>query len=507
MTLTLSREQEDARIQLSRVSFKRFCNYVHGVKLARHHEMWVDMLTSGKIEDKLLCISAPPEFWKSRTIRMYIEWSIGRNPEWCSIYAMNTAEQAQKQVQAIENTIEFNEKYQKVFPYVIPDKENGWNKTMFFVHRQTVGRPDPTVLGCGVEGPIQGAHVEEIYTDDITDQQDVRSPTVMHSQREWVRGVLYDRLNKDNEEVPIGHWLAIFTRWGDGDLWPVFTELPIDDPDTDDRDENEAGMGFKSIQMPAINRDDPYPWGPVLWPEEYPEARLDAIRRVKGNQLYTLTYLCDPAGMGGLVFDRTKWNRFHIEEFVKWRYRVQSWDCASADSNDASYSVMVELSISNLGIYVTHVWRGRPMFNELKTMVIRLRDDRTPNVVLIEGKSTGTSLIREFKSDTTLPEMRAVDPVKTSNSLGGGSNKFDRAARHSNLLETGQLFLPMRAPWMPEFLSETAAFPKSRHDDQVDAFSQALDWVRANPMMMASGGANWMGRKMPEREPEYGAVG
>ena len=485
-----------------------FCMYVHDVKLARHHEYWVEMLTSGNLEDKLLCISAPPEFWKSRVLRMYLEWSIGRNIEWCRIYAMNTEQQAQKQVQAIENTIEFNTKYQDVFPWVIPDKENGWNKTMFFIKRESVGRPDPTVQGCGVEGPIQGAHVEEIYTDDITDQQDVRSPTVMESQRQWVKGVLYDRLTKDKDEIPIGNWLAIFTRWGDGDLWDTFTELPIDenDPD-DDRDDQDAGMGFKAVQMPAINREEPYPWGPILWPEEYPEHRLNQIKRVKGPVLYQLTFLCDPSGSGGLVFDINKLNRFRLEELAKWTYRIQSWDCASSGKDDASYTVMTELSITNLGVFVTQVYRARPMFNPLKSLILRFRDDRSPNVVLIENRSTGNSLIREFKADKTLPEMRECDPVRQSNAVGGGTSKYDRAARHSNMVETGQLFVPYRAPWLGEFINELSAFPKVRFDDQVDALSQGLDYYRGNPIMIGATGGNWMGVKAPDKVPEYGAVG
>jgi len=503
----ITSEQEAARIKLARVDFKRFCNYVHDVELAKHHLYWVSMLMSGNLEDKMLCISAPPEFWKSRIIRMWIEFSIGRNPEWCRIYAMNTADQAAKQVQAIENTIEFNTKYQAVFPHVIPDKDNGWNKTMFFIKRNSIGRPDPTLQGCGVEGPIQGAHVEEIYTDDLTDQQDVRSPTVMQSQRDWVRGVLYDRLTKDENEIPVGQWLAIFTRWGDGDLWDTFTKLPLDPNDEEDeRDEADAGMGFKEVQMPAVNYDEPYEWGPLLWPEEYPLHRLEAIERAKGKSLYTLTFLCDPSGTGGIVFDRGKWNRYRLHQLTDWHYRVQSWDCASSNEKDASYTAMVELSVTPTGYYVSFVWRARPMFNPLKQQILRFRDDRQPNVVLIENKSTGNSLIREFKADTTLPEMRATDPVKTSNAAGGGSNKFDRAARHSNLLETGQLWLPITGPWVPDFINEASNFPKVRFDDQVDAFSQALDWVRGNPLMKTSAGGSWMGRSS-ETELEYGAVG
>jgi hypothetical protein len=35
--------------------------------------------------------------------------------------------------------------------------------------------------------------------------------------------------------------------------------------------------------------------------------------------------------------------------------------------------------------------------------------------------------------------------------------------------------LPARAPWLNDFRNEILAFPEGRHNDQVDALSQALD--------------------------------
>jgi hypothetical protein len=40
--------------------------------------------------------------------------------------------------------------------------------------------------------------------------------------------------------------------------------------------------------------------------------------------------------------------------------------------------------------------------------------------------------------------------------------------------EAGQVFLPERAPWLPELEAELFSFPGSRHDDQCDSISQAL---------------------------------
>jgi phage terminase large subunit-like protein len=48
------------------------------------------------------------------------------------------------------------------------------------------------------------------------------------------------------------------------------------------------------------------------------------------------------------------------------------------------------------------------------------------------------------------------------------------------------VFLPKEAPWLADFEAEIFAFPNGRHDDQVDALSQALGhksrslWTKAS---------------------------
>jgi len=500
-TQVTSREQLEARATLARNEFKYFCEFVHNVQLARHQMVWYDHLTSDNEEDRQVAIAAPPEFWKSRLIRMWIEYNIGKYPERCTLLAMNSASQAQKQVKAVRDTIEFNVNYKLTFPHVKPDKTRGWSGFQLFVQRTNLGRPDPTLEGTGVQGPIQGAHIEYIICDDLTDQQDVESPTTMIRQKEWVKGVLSDRLTRvPKTDVPVGKWFSIFTRWGDNDLWDTFTKPP----ESDTVMEEDSGLGFKKILMPAINYDEPYEWGPVLWPEEYPESRLQTIRNRKGTKLYTLTFLCDPAGTGGQVFPLRWWNRFDLSRPPENTYVIHSWDCAGGESTDASFSVMLELTYGPRGYYTTFIYRDRPRYSELKALVLRFVTDRQPNVVLIEDMFTGQQLGRDFEAENTLPQLRRINPKEAGRATGTSSSKLARAERHAGLMETGQLWIPNNAPWLEDFTTETTSFPQGKFDDQVDALSQALDFARDNPHMatdrFASG--NWAGRKRgAEREP------
>lgn len=43
--------------------------------------------------------------------------------------------------------------------------------------------------------------------------------------------------------------------------------------------------------------------------------------------------------------------------------------------------------------------------------------------------------------------------------------------------ESGCVLLPIRAPWLDEYRQELIAFPGSKHNDQVDSTTQALDYL------------------------------
>ena len=64
--------------------------------------------------------------------------------------------------------------------------------------------------------------------------------------------------------------------------------------------------------------------------------------------------------------------------------------------------------------------------------------------------------------------MVGVIPVNPS----GG--KVARVNAVSPAIETGHVYLPKGAPWLEDYLKEWREFPAGKHDDQVDASTQAL---------------------------------
>ena len=134
----------------------------------------------------------------------------------------------------------------------------------------------------------------------------------------------------------------------------------------------------------------------------------------------------------------------------------------------ASYSVGIVFQVRGETVWVLDVVRERLEYPDLKRKVIELhrRWKRVGSnyVLLIENKGSGMSLIQELKHDNI--RALAVDP---------DGEKAIRMNAQTARIEAGCVSLPRQAHWLDEFRKEISAFPSSRHNDQVDAFSQGLN--------------------------------
>ena len=59
------------------------------------------------------------------------------------------------------------------------------------------------------------------------------------------------------------------------------------------------------------------------------------------------------------------------------------------------------------------------------------------------------------------------------------------------MIENGFVNLPKEAAWLAEYLHELTAFPKGKHDDQVDSTAQLLDWFKRAGGGPASNAGIW----------------
>jgi predicted phage terminase large subunit-like protein len=116
------------------------------------------------------------------------------------------------------------------------------------------------------------------------------------------------------------------------------------------------------------------------------------------------------------------------------------------------------------------VLRKRMDYPELKRAVREQFERFRPTNILIEDKASGTQLIQELIRDNVYGVTR-YEPTM---------DKIMRLHSVTSTIENGFVYLPQEADWLSPYLHELTTFPNSKHDDQTDSTSQALDWAKAH---------------------------
>ena len=77
-----------------------------------------------------------------------------------------------------------------------------------------------------------------------------------------------------------------------------------------------------------------------------------------------------------------------------------------------------------------------------------------------------------------LQDLRHEPPPGLPHAIGQKpqGSKRDRMEAQSAKIEAGHVHV-VKAAWLATFLLELLAFPRGRHDDQVDSVSQFLNWA------------------------------
>ena len=429
---------------------RAYAKAVHNIEIEAYQEAWEEALNSLN-RTIIIC---PPDTYKTTTVRMWCEQQIGRNPNIRILWLQNAGDQAQKQVMTIQRTIDSNNVYRGAFG-VEEDTGAQWTKSVLFVRRAYTG-PEPTIMGCGLNGPYQGLHFDVIIIDDPTNQEDVRSPTTMELQTSKLRGVIVDRL------VEGGRIVGILTRWGETDLVPTF-----------------ADMGFDLIEMPIAGD---YPWGPTLSPKRFTPERVEAIRRDKGDMLFALTFMCSTSATDGNIIKREHigyWDASTIPNRPLNIYMAVDPAASTKTSADYSAIAVVGTDLRSRKIYVMDVWAKRLEVPDLEFEIAR-RAKKTSGLRALGLETVGfqLSLVQSLKRKYNLP-LREI-PYRSRRSTQSWTvaldrDKVGRAAYLDALFASDRLLLPRGLPLVHGVSLETelCLIPYGKHDDRMDALSMA----------------------------------
>jgi predicted phage terminase large subunit-like protein len=201
-----------------------------------------------------------------------------------------------------------------------------------------------------------------------------------------------------------------------------------------------------------------------------PPEEIEAAKRSMSELAFRQEFMAEFVAPGACIFDR-RWWQYYDSLPDRYRIKVQSWDTAFKTHDKADYSACVTAMQTDDCLYLTDVWRGQVDFPTLKETAKSLWEQHVPEIILIEDKASGQSLIQELDRGLHLP----VFPVKCD------KDKIARANAASVLVREGKVKLPRGAAWVSSFVSELERFgieDDSLKDDQVDAFSHLVNYLQ-----------------------------
>lgn len=305
-----------------------------------------------------------------------------------------------------------------------------------------------TGFGAGITSWVDGDPFDGcIIADDPIKPDDARSETVRKSVNERFAQTLHSRRN--HKKVP---------------MVIVMQRLHVDDPSGFALAGNIMGDTFCHLKLSAIYNGAP------LWPYKHDMQQLERMRFMD-RQTFSGQYQQEPYIEDGEVFDLSKCRRYTSLPTDEQRTMiVHSWDTAykAGTHNDPSACLVFHVTATHY--YLADVIHGRWEYPELRRRVFELAERDKPDAVLIEDKASGQSLIQELRSASKHPVV-AIKPE---------SDKETRARTSAAMVEAELLMLPINATWLASFESELVSFPNGSHDDQVDALSQFLNYMRNN---------------------------
>jgi predicted phage terminase large subunit-like protein len=179
-----------------------------------------------------------------------------------------------------------------------------------------------------------------------------------------------------------------------------------------------------------------------------------------------------PRGAQGNLIDPEWFNLVDIDYFADFKFLVKAraWDFAYSEKEvgkknpDWTVGVLGGLfkRDDNYHIAILSLERWRKTWSKTKASFFKFAEADTTNVhIVVESGGAQKVAFEDIEGDKKIKPFRlkAVNPV---------ADKVARAQPWMDFAETGRVWI-VNSNWTQSCLDEFAGFPKSTHDDQVDA--------------------------------------
>jgi predicted phage terminase large subunit-like protein len=407
------------------------------------HLVWIAERLTRWQPGMRLCLEVPIRHGKSElaTIR-FAAWRIIRNPKTRVLIGCNADKLAQKFSRAIRRLVRL--------AGVTLNPE-----------RDTAGEWETTqgggVRAVGMGGATAGYGADVLIVDDpIANRAQAESDIERDRVWEAFTSDLLSRLEPD------GIAILTMSRWHE------------DDP-TGRLKEGRAGDEWEFIRFPGIaEAGDPLgrAEGDALWPARWPVEKLEERRLILGAIAFAGLIQQSPQPKGGSMFQWGWWQLLDVVPATTGPV-VRYWDIAGTEpkkgKNDPDYTVGVLMGrMADQRFVVLDVCRIRASIGQ--------RDAAIRAQMLEDVQAYGSRLRYWIERPTGMGGEDQATALRQA--LAGivvsfetpTTDKATRAAPLASHAEGGLVCLAP-GPWRDPFRLEFSAFPRGKHDDQVDATS------------------------------------
>lgn len=462
--------------------------YIHGWHIDAISEH-LEAATRGEIRN--LIINIPPRHMKSLLCCVFwFTWVWTWKPEsrWIfSSYGENLSIRDSLKCRRIIQSLWYQNLFGDVFKLT-----GDQNQKTRFENDKTGYRMATSVGGQGT-----GEGGDYIIVDDPIKAGDAHSPTIRKNVTDWWDNTMSTRGNNPEKTVK----LIIMQRLHEQDLTGHLLERM-----------KTSGQHYEHLCLPAeyevTNRVTALGWrdprqepGELLWPQRFTQAAMTELKKSMSAFGVAGQLQQRPSPDTGGIFKRYHWRYWKprgvnlpvvlvenedgilleieaVDLPENFDEQMQSWDLTFKDTRTSDFVAgqvwaRVEANKFLLGYY-----------KERADIIVTMKaisnfTDKWPEAYakLIEDKANGPAVISMLHNK--ISGLIAVNPE-------GG--KISRAHAVAPSVESGNVFLPHPAlyGWVDNFIDSCAVFPNGANDDDVDAFTQALNrWqaVGTSPMI------------------------
>lgn len=408
--------------------------------------------------------NVPPGTSKSSIVSiMFPAWMLCRMPNARMICVSHATELALDLSRKCRDVVR-SEKYQACFGVERMWKGQKARPVIINEDQDTKGYWATTEGGFRIYATIGGrvpigfhAHVQLV--DDPIDPKKVASEFELKEANRWMNEVLPSR--KVDKRVT---FMAL-----------IMQRLHQDDP-TGNRLENKKGGKLKHICLPAELRDNVKPErlrqyyiDGLLDPIRLPLSVLEEQQGILGDFAYAGQYDQNPVPFSGGLFRFEKFNYETQPPNTSFKRIVRAWDTASGVKDYHAFTAGIKMGVTKDGrFWILDVVRGRWRSEQREAIILQTArmDGKSVKIVLEQqGGSSGVDVVR----DTI--RMLAGFHVVADKPTG---EKMVRAVPFSVQVNNGNVYIPLGAPWVQDYVAEARYFPNSKFKDQIDGSAMAF---------------------------------